>query len=406
MAKNPWHKIFGKDPAPDVRMFVNFKKVWPRVDTSAAIKKVNIPELERVELVELFSTLLLRENNKKELFIRGDYRELCEIAVVLLGGELPGGKEMFWKKPGATHKARFLAFGLCALKIWAFSEQQVIKDGCLTRIKKKKKPAAKKRGRPAKKVVLVPAQKRPVRKKAAPPQRKDTESEEETDEETETESIYEKEKLELLERFCVYAVKFYIPFFLTANIGVNAAVTDLSLYKKLKKFSQVDKELADEALATLSRHLWFLAPTTVLFSLASEKLEDDDKSRIAAKLVSLPKPKEMHKGLPTFPKLTDKTELWDLVTSDSWELFDILKLSPDWLALPPTEWDTSPDYIEFRNFVRTVKVTNDCAERAVKLATDYSKSLTKDSQERSKIYQVVEAERRAKPDANKNTLNK
>ena len=56
------------------------------------------------------------------------------------------------------------------------------------------------------------------------------------------------------------------------------------------------------------------------------------------------------------------------------------------MALPPAEWDS----MEFRN------LTNDCAERAVKLATDYSKSLTKDSQERSKIYQVVEAERRAK----------
>ena len=68
-------------------------------------------------------------------------------------------------------------------------------------------------------------------------------------------------------------------------------------------------------------------------------------------------------------------------------------------------WDSNPDYIEFRNFVRAVKVTNDCAERAVKLATDYSKSLTKDSQERSKIYQVVEAERRAKPETKKASLN-
>ena len=99
--------------------------------------------------------------------------------------------------------------------------------------------------------------------------------------------------------------------------------------------------------------------------------------------------------------MTKKTELRDLVTSDSWELFNILKLSPDCLAMPPSEWDTSPDYIEFRN-----KVTNDCAERGVKLATDYSKSLTKDSLERSKIYQVVEAERRAKPDTKKSTMNK
>ena len=99
-------------------------------------------------------------------------------------------------------------------------------------------------------------------------------------------------------------------------------------------------------------------------------------------------------------------ELRDMVTPDSWQLFKILKISPDWLALPPAEWDSNPDYMEFRNFVRQVKVINDCAERGVKLATDYSKSLTKDSQERSKIYQVVEAERRAKPDAKKATMNK
>ena len=47
-----------------------------------------------------------------------------------------------------------------------------------------------------------------------------------------------------------------------------------------------------------------------------------------------------------------------------------------------------------------------CAERGVKLATDYRKSPTKDSQEMGKIYQVVEVERRAKPDAKKSTVNK
>ena len=53
-------------------------------------------------------------------------------------------------------------------------------------------------------------------------------------------------------------------------------------------------------------------------------------------------------------------------------------------------------------------MTVQAAERGVKLATDYSKSLTKDSQQRSKIYQVVvvEVERRAKPDAMKSTMNK
>ena len=52
--KNTWHKIFGKDPAPDVKIFVNIKKVWPSVDTAADIKLVNIPDDKgRKELVDL-----------------------------------------------------------------------------------------------------------------------------------------------------------------------------------------------------------------------------------------------------------------------------------------------------------------------------------------------------------------
>ena len=96
-------------------------------------------------------------------------------------------------------------------------------------------------GRPAKKVVPAQKKERPVRVKPAPPQRKDMETEEEMESEqeteVETEIIYEDDKLEVLQRFCVCTVKFYIPFFLTSRIGADAAdaITDLSLYKKLKK---------------------------------------------------------------------------------------------------------------------------------------------------------------------------
>ena len=78
--------------------------------------------------------------------------------------------------------------------------------------------------------------------------------------EPEIEIIFEDKKLEHLKRFCVFTVMFYIPYFLTANIRADAAVDDLILFKKLKKVPAGDKLLADEALATLSCHLWFSAP--------------------------------------------------------------------------------------------------------------------------------------------------
>ena len=78
--------------------------------------------------------------------------------------------------------------------------------------------------------------------------------------EPEIKIIFEDKKLEHLKRFCVFTVMFYIPYFLTANIRADAAVDDLILFKKLKKVPAGDKLLADEALATLSCHLWFSAP--------------------------------------------------------------------------------------------------------------------------------------------------
>ena len=96
--------------------------------SSPSIGTVKLPsEQKRQELLNLFTSLL-----EKGDFIRGDYQELAEISVVMLGGKLPGDKPMVWKKPGATHKARFMAFGLLILKIFAFSEQQVVKENCLS----------------------------------------------------------------------------------------------------------------------------------------------------------------------------------------------------------------------------------------------------------------------------------
>lgn len=49
---------------------------------------------------------------------------------------------------------------------------------------------------------------------------------------------------------------------------------------------------------------------------------------------------------------------------------------------------------------------NDSCERAVALATDYVRILTKDSTMRRKILQVVEADRKAYTDCSKATYDK
>ena len=45
----------------------------------------------------------------------------------------------------------------------------------------------------------------------------------------------------------------------------------------------------------------YLTPAVVMFSLFSEKVSEDSKSRMAAKLLSLERVEETKVGLPEFP---------------------------------------------------------------------------------------------------------
>ena len=81
--------------------------------------------------------------------------------------------------------ARFMAFGLLILKILAFSGQQVVKDQCLSEllyVEVNKEEEKEEKG------------KRKAKKK--------------------TKSLEEEEE-ERVERFCVFALSFYIPSFKT-----------------------------------------------------------------------------------------------------------------------------------------------------------------------------------------------
>ncbi len=61
----------------------------------------------------------------------------------------------------------------------------------------------------------------------------------------------------------------YVPAFLLSSCGRDASIHNLQLYKALLRYQAVNKELAESALTTLNRHLWYLAPQTVMFALFS-----------------------------------------------------------------------------------------------------------------------------------------
>ena len=355
LAKNTFHQIVGYDPSPDVAMFKRMKEIFPLIDTAGPYLMFDIDNKQ--ELIELFTNILTKQNVNGELFVRKDYRELCEIALVMVGGELPG-KEMVWLHPGAAHKARFMAFALCSFKILAFSHLQEVRDKCFSKKVKGQEGL-----------------------------------------------IFDEKTLENLWRWGQYAVQCYVPQFLLASLGRDAPINDLNLFKATLQYREVDQEVADSALETLGRHKWYLTEHVVPFALFSDNVSEEEKAQMSEKLLSLPRDEVPSLGHPDFPVVTEDTELCDLVTPKSWQFFDILKSDPKWLSESVSSWDSDPDYMKVKAFVSTVKVVNDSCERAVALASDYARILTKDSTIRRQILQVVEADRRARPGCSKAMLD-
>ena len=70
-----------------------------------------------------FYLRILSVKNRNDVLPRDDYRQLAETSLVILFGNLPAGRNLFWHKPGATHKARFMAFGIYANMMFSFFDQ-------------------------------------------------------------------------------------------------------------------------------------------------------------------------------------------------------------------------------------------------------------------------------------------
>ena len=115
---------------------------------------------------------------------------------------------------------------------------------------------------------------------------------------------FSNETKENLQCFTLFQVTIYIPHFLMSSIGSDAAVNDLTLHKKLQKFRDVDEVIRDKALKTLERHLWYLSDLTIPMALFSDKVDLDNKARMAAKLLALKKKNTKAQKLrkPKFPQ--------------------------------------------------------------------------------------------------------
>ena len=137
----------------------------------------------------------------------------------------------------------------------------------------------------------------------------------------------------------------------------------------------------DAVLNSLFKHTWYLDSTLIPLALLDDGVALEEKKKIAAAILSLPKlPKScyfktenkqkedkllkielnIHQQIPSLASLVDEF---------SWLMFDMIGIKDqridNWLTLPPQCWHTQSTYKLLLNFAKSIVCVNDHVERAI-----------------------------------------
>ena len=64
-------------------------------------------------------------------------------------------------------------------------------------------------------------------------------------------------------------------------------------------------------------------------------------------------------------------------------------LEMEWIKINPSNWELSPGFLKYKEFVLSLLVVNDCVERGIKLAQDFLESFGHESDKQANLLAVA-----------------
>lgn len=227
-------------------------------------------------------------------------------------------------------------------------------------------------------------------------------------------SVTTKQQVKKVHDLVTFLSLLYCKWWLLCDSAVDAPQNDLEFAKSILRYELISPLISQSAFKAFSRHKWYLTPEMIPLSLFSDVVSVQQKKLIADALsavqpddaVTAPKSRfGTGFGKPVFPaEISTSTELADLVTADSWFLFHVLELDADFLALDVAAWPESESFRASLNNVAALNVVNDCAERGVKMGSDFLQSARNESCFQN-VLQVVEKDRKELPNLRKRKMS-
>ena len=202
-----------------------------------------------------------------------------------------------------------------------------------------------------------------------------------------------RHEMDSLRRISLFVCTIYTSFWFTAPLATAAATNDLLMLQLLEDYFHIDNKVASVVDKKMRLHLWYLSEDLAALSLFNDDTPKEEKQAIVVALQKDPHHEDVRRLAQNKIHSFRNLSVADFITRRSLNLFEALRLPQEFLTATVNSWIDREDYNAACKTVHALKVVNDCAERAVKLATDFNEVLTKNDQQRQLLYQVVEHHR-------------
>lgn len=348
-------EVRGAWNGPTDLLFEQFREHFPAIPRED-LQIWNWPDTTRPHTFLVSKAFEVREFMQqhllREAFGRDDYRELCELIIKFLGGQVIRPRQQrqdnfVMRAPGALHHARFLASCLYIMKLCMLKD--VLPPGLVT-----------------------------------PDMRTN------------------------IDRMALFISLFHGPWFLQSRLAIVAPRLDLQLWHNMCEYERVDPAIAEAVKRSILRHQWYLTESLVVFGMFDNDTDKEVRQAMANTLLQTQRPAIFPPEKPKFPTDTLRreatAELPHFIGPRSWLLFDLVNADGlAWLSTPPNQWETNQEYKEMLEIVNNLAVVNDAAERGVKDIQDYANA-ARDGSSRERIVLVSNSHRIKLPNFLKNEM--
>lgn len=215
-------------------------------------------------------------------------------------------------------------------------------------------------------------------------------------------TCFTDKELEGLIHFNVFIIKIYIQHWFTCTIATHAAVNDILLIDQLKKYQHVNTKVADIALKTIARHLWYLSDIALGFSFFDPRHSVSDLINMSAALEIPGDNRNLYRNV--LMNIEKEVDITKLISENTLMFFEILGVDWHFLKTHPSSWSENTNYQKTYRILKNLTVVNDPAERAIGLIKSINNTLTANEARQNDVIQVIEQYNKAHQNGTKSTI--